>query len=522
MTSAAAPPSAWAARPAMSTPGVAASGADDRRERVERQAADQRRPPADAIAERPVGQLAEGEAGEEGGQRRLEQAGRGLEVARRSPAAPAGTCRSTARRWPSGCPAGRAAGHRAGGCRSTGCRRSGVRAGQKTRGFEGESGERHARGRSNDCGRNRGGLSNPRVATDLVRLLKGRPRMSATVPLPKPPGAHSAREAGLYYASDADPGITRVQDRPRLRLPRRGRPARPRSRDARADPLAGDPAGVADGLDRAEGQCAPPGDRPRRARAQAVSLSPALDRGARRDQVHAHAGVRARAAGDPPPRRRRPAPRAAVARARPRHRRRAARAHADPRRQRRVRAHQRLVRLDDAARSPRRRPRPPRPLPFPRQERRDPDDRSRRTRCWRAASSAARICRARRSSSTSTRPATQRTISSTDVNDYIRDVAGRRVHGQGLPDLVGHRAGRLRAVRRHRAGIGDGAQALRVGGHRRRRRAARQHQGGVPQVLRAPDGDRCLPRRRDDRAVRPDHRARQGAGTSCPRKRRRW
>ena len=35
--------------------------------------------------------------------------------------------------------------------------------------------------------------------------------MSATVPLPKPPGAHSAKEAGLYYASDADPGITRVK-----------------------------------------------------------------------------------------------------------------------------------------------------------------------------------------------------------------------------------------------------------------------------------------------------------------------
>ena len=35
--------------------------------------------------------------------------------------------------------------------------------------------------------------------------------MSATVPLPKPPGAHSAKEAGLYYASDADPGIARVK-----------------------------------------------------------------------------------------------------------------------------------------------------------------------------------------------------------------------------------------------------------------------------------------------------------------------
>ena len=35
--------------------------------------------------------------------------------------------------------------------------------------------------------------------------------MSATVPLPKPPGAQSAKEAGLYYASDADAGLTRVK-----------------------------------------------------------------------------------------------------------------------------------------------------------------------------------------------------------------------------------------------------------------------------------------------------------------------
>src|SRR4051794_3829520 len=41
--------------------------------------------------------------------------------------------------------------------------------------------------------------------------VEGVPRMSATVPLPRPPGAHSAKEAGLYYASDADPGITRVK-----------------------------------------------------------------------------------------------------------------------------------------------------------------------------------------------------------------------------------------------------------------------------------------------------------------------
>jgi DNA topoisomerase-1 len=49
------------------------------------------------------------------------------------------------------------------------------------------------------------------IAADLVRLLKELHRMSAPIPSPKPPGAQSAREAGLYYASDADPGITRVK-----------------------------------------------------------------------------------------------------------------------------------------------------------------------------------------------------------------------------------------------------------------------------------------------------------------------
>ena len=215
----------------------------------------------------------------------------------------------------------------------------------------------------------------------------------------------SAREAGLVLCVRRRSRHRPGQGRPRLRLPRHRRPRRPRPGHARADPVAGDPAGVDQGVDRAQGQRAPAGDRPRRARPQAVSLSPALDRGARRDQVHAHAGVRAGAAGHPPPRRRRPAPPAAVARARARHRRRAARADADPRRQRRVRPHQRIVRPDHAARSPRRRPRPPRPLPLPRQERRDAADRPATTRCWRAASSAARICPARRCSSTSTRPA---------------------------------------------------------------------------------------------------------------------
>ena len=48
-----------------------------------------------------------------------------------------------------------------------------------------------------------------------------------------------------------------------------------------------------------------------------------------------------------------------------------------------------------------------------------------RTRCWRAASSAARTCRGRRSFSTSTKTARSARCRSTDVNAYIREVAGQ-------------------------------------------------------------------------------------------------
>jgi hypothetical protein len=88
MTSAAAPPSAWKARPPERLEGAArdqdgrrgGGRADDRRDGVQRQAANQRRTAADAIAERPVGELAECKPGEERRQRRLEEAGRGAEV----------------------------------------------------------------------------------------------------------------------------------------------------------------------------------------------------------------------------------------------------------------------------------------------------------------------------------------------------------------------------------------------------------------------------------------------------------
>ena len=103
----------------------------------------------------------------------------------------------------------------------------------------------------------------------------------------------------------------------------------------------------------------------------------------------------------------------------------------------------------------------------------------------------------------------QRTISSTDVNAYIREVAGEDFTAKDFRTWSGTVLAACALCADIELAIGDGAQALRVRGHRRGRRAARQHQGGVPQVLRPPDGDRRLPRGRDDRAVRPHHRRRQ-------------
>ena len=79
----------------------------------------------------------------------------------------------------------------------------------------------------------------------------------------------------------------------------------PRCEDARARPRAGVAAGVDRRLDLDRSARASPGDRPRRRRPQAVSLSRGLDRRTQLDQVPPHAGVRGGAAVDPqthPPR----------------------------------------------------------------------------------------------------------------------------------------------------------------------------------------------------------------------------
>ena len=298
--------------------------------------------------------------------------------------------------------------------------------------------------------------------------------MSATVPLPKPPGAHSAREAGLYYASDADPGITRVKI---------GRAFAYRGVDGR-----------------------PVRDRATLERIRALVIPPAWQKVWIAPKANAHLQATGRDARGRKQYRYHPRWTAvrdetkytrmlAFARVLPAIRRRVA---ADLRRtplsRERVLAtvvallERTLIRvgndeyartngsfgLDDAARSPRRRPRPPRPLPFPRQERRDPEDRSRRTRCWRAASSAARICRARRSSSTSTRPArggrsrppTSTTTSATWPGEEFTAKDFRTWSGTVLAACA--------LCADIELAIGDGAQALR-----RRRPSARSPRGSA-------------------------------------------
>ena len=61
-----------------------------------------------------------------------------------------------------------------------------------------------------------------------------------------------------------------------------------------------------------------------------------------------------------------------------------------------------------------------------------------RPRAWRGSCSAARTCRARSSSSTSTTTGERQDVGSADVNDYLREIAGDGVHRQGLPHLGRH------------------------------------------------------------------------------------
>ena len=238
----------------------------------------------------------------------------------------------------------------------------------------------------------------------------------------------SAEEAGLRYISDAVPGVrrrragrgftyldadgTRIADDRRLEWIR-GLAIPPAWTEVWICPVRTRPS---------------PGDRTRRARPQAVPLPPALARGPRRGEVRPHAREFARALPRiRAPRRARPAsptgsPRekvlaAVVA---------AARDDPDPGRQRGVRARATarygLTTLRDRHVDGRRRRAA---LHVPRQERQEHEVARRAIGASRASCSAARTCRARSCSSTSTRTGSAAPVDSDDVNDYLREISGR-------------------------------------------------------------------------------------------------
>ena len=245
----------------------------------------------------------------------------------------------------------------------------------------------------------------------------------------------SARAAGLRYASDARPGITRR---------RAGRGFSYRDADGR---LIRDP----ETLDRIRRLAIPPAWTD-------VWICPspnghlqATGRDARgRKQYRYHARWRARrddakferlidfarilpahpGAGRPGPRAAGAAAREGPGRGRP-----TPRDDPHPGRQRGVRPAQPVVRADHASNAPRSRDRDGHPLPVPRQVRAPARGGTARSAPGRRRPSPARTCPARSSSSTSVPTARPHDIASDDVNAYLREISGADVTRQGLPDL---------------------------------------------------------------------------------------
>ncbi len=108
-------------------------------------------------------------------------------------------------------------------------------------------------------------------------------RARASTPPPDTSDARdAARDAGLRYSSDASPGITPASRRSGLQLSRARWPSRRGHRDPAPDQGARHPAGLDRRLDLPLAERPPAGDRPGRARAQAVPLPPAMADPARR------------------------------------------------------------------------------------------------------------------------------------------------------------------------------------------------------------------------------------------------
>ena len=152
-------------------------------------------------------------------------------------------------------------------------------------------------------------------------------RARASTPPPDTSDARdAARDAGLRYSTDAEPGSDAAiapVGASAIASPMAVASGTPR-------PCAGSgarhPAGLDRRLDLPLAERPSPGDRPRRARAQAVPLPPALADPARHRQVRPDARLRRSAAGDPQAVRRGPRPTRAAAREGARGRRPAARA----------------------------------------------------------------------------------------------------------------------------------------------------------------------------------------------------
>ena len=128
------------------------------------------------------------------------------------------------------------------------------------------------------------------------------------------------------------------------------------------------------------------------------------------------------------------------------------------------------------------------PLPLPGQGRQGARSRAAATaRLARDRARAARSCPARSCSSTWTTTASRGPSARSDVNDYLREITGERLHRQGLPDLGRHACwprGRCRSS----SSVDSEAQAKkkRGAGDRSGRRGARQHAGRLAQRLRPP------------------------------------
>ena len=109
-----------------------------------------------------------------------------------------------------------------------------------------------------------------------------------------------------------------------------------------------------------------------------------------------------------------------------------------------------------------------------------------------------------------------RTIDSADVNEYIREAAGREFTAKDFRTWAGTVLASLRTPRVRGVRLGGAGQEEHRPRHRERRRAAGQHPLGLPEVLRPPRGDRGLPRRLDARDPQAAGRAGAGRGAARP------